>query len=503
MEENINIKKFHWMDLCIKCDKSNGKLLACHENACPLVVHEDCLGCEAQFDDLGNFGCPYCAFKRASEEVVEAERKRAVAEKNLFKYLGGKGVGVGGVERGNVTGGGDVRDQCGEVEKNVIGPECIVRDEGADDVLLVDDDDFDRVKVVEKQNGGGRSDRCNGEGKVDKQKDVHMNERSQSGDKIQNGATEIETFPEYHQGEGHFKAQNFMEENVEEAEENEGRMDEVKNKEQANKTVEKTVCKESVHQVHMEAKKKVNDTTTSACTDTDTISKKVTGKKPSGVDIPKGSSRKSSKKVAKPPAVFRNSLTLYMKRKRSTWKVEEEDMLKKGVLKHSELVNKNIPWKKILEEGRDVFNESRTPKIVCKESVPQVHMEAKKNVIDSTASTCMGTDTISEKVTGEKPSGVNIPKGSSRKSSKKVAKPPAVLDSLTLYVKRKRSAWKVEEEDMLKKGVLKHSELVNKNIPWKKILEEGRDVFDENRTPADLKDKWRNILSKEPLFQLS
>lgn len=296
MDENVPIKNFHWMDLCIKCDKSNGKLLTCNENACPVVVHEHCLRCEAQFDDMGNFICPYCAYKRAFQEFVEAERKRALAEKNLSKYLGGKGV----VEKANVSGSGDVRDQCGEGGKDGKGPEFIVRDKGAD-VLLVDNDDFDRVKVVEKQKEGGLSDCCNGEGKVDKENDVDMNERSESGDKLQKDATGIETFPEYHLDAGHYEAHDFMEENVEEAEENEGRMDEVKNKKQAHKTMEETVCKESVPQVHMEAKRQVNDTTASTCIDADTISEEVTGVQQPGVDVPKGSSRK---KVAKPPAVL-------------------------------------------------------------------------------------------------------------------------------------------------------------------------------------------------------
>lgn len=50
---------------------------------------------------------------------------------------------------------------------------------------------------------------------------------------------------------------------------------------------------------------------------------------------------------------------------------------------------------------------------------------------------------------------------------------------------------------MLQEGVEKFSTTVNKNIPWRKILEFGSDVFNGTRTPADLKDKWRNLVSKE------
>lgn len=48
----------------------------------------------------------------------------------------------------------------------------------------------------------------------------------------------------------------------------------------------------------------------------------------------------------------------------------------------------------------------------------------------------------------------------------------------------------------LQEGVKQFSTTVNKNIPWRKILELGRHVFDQTRTPTDLKDKWKQICSK-------
>ncbi|CDP06141.1 unnamed protein product [Coffea canephora] len=62
--------------------------------------------------------------------------------------------------------------------------------------------------------------------------------------------------------------------------------------------------------------------------------------------------------------------------------------------------------------------------------------------------------------------------------------------------RRKSLPWTDAEEEMLKEGVEKFSTDRNKNIPWRKILEFGRHVFDGSRTPVDLKDKWRNILGK-------
>ncbi|KAL0717989.1 hypothetical protein Bca4012_067311 [Brassica carinata] len=58
---------------------------------------------------------------------------------------------------------------------------------------------------------------------------------------------------------------------------------------------------------------------------------------------------------------------------------------------------------------------------------------------------------------------------------------------------KRRLLWTPEEEYMLKVGVEKFSAEAKKNIPWRKILEMGQKVFHNTRTPADLKDKWRNM----------
>ncbi|KAL8127283.1 hypothetical protein AgCh_014262 [Apium graveolens] len=256
MNEDVPVKKLHWMNMCIKCRKG-GNLLTCYDNGCPIVVHEDCLGSEAQFDGMGNFCCPFCVYKMATQEFTRAERKAVLAEKTSSKCLDGKGVGVEAFETGNVNGISDVRNQCVELEKDfheVEGPGCIVRDKG-DDVLLVNEesdvllhrvgdsgglnDDVDRVKVVEKQNElEGRGDE-RGEGKVDQQKDVDMKKRHQSKEKIQNDAVQTEAVPE-HQDAGLLETHKNMEENVdvEAVKENEGRTDEVQNQEQAHKTTE-------------------------------------------------------------------------------------------------------------------------------------------------------------------------------------------------------------------------------------------------------------------------
>ncbi|KAK9196072.1 hypothetical protein WN943_004200 [Citrus x changshan-huyou] len=63
--------------------------------------------------------------------------------------------------------------------------------------------------------------------------------------------------------------------------------------------------------------------------------------------------------------------------------------------------------------------------------------------------------------------------------------------------KSRRLHWTAEEEEMPKEGVENFSTKVNKNLPWKQVLEFGCHVFDPTRTPSDLKDKWRNIMAKD------
>ncbi|XP_063946408.1 uncharacterized protein LOC108210479 isoform X2 [Daucus carota subsp. sativus] len=561
MDEAVHINKFHWMDLCIKCDKG-GKLLTCHQNGCPVVVHEDCLGSEAQFDDIGNFYCPYCVYKQATEDFTRAQREVVLAEKVLSKYLDGEGLGTEAFGTVNVTKSSDVGNWRVELEKDchqMTGRGCIIGDHEADvnkesDVLLNrfgDDgrisDDINRVKSLEKQNEleGGVSrcgdECCSGGGQVDQQnmdrrcqsgdkiqydailtdtpskqhqdaghleahkimkesveaveeseetmdeiqnqEQAHKSGRCQSGDKIQYDAILTDTPSKQHQDAGHFESHKIMKESVEAVEESEETMYEIPNQEQAHKTTEKIMCKESAPQVHTEAKRKVGDTTASTCMDNNTISEKVIGAQPPGVNAPsrslrknksvhieKGSTRCKPSKVATPPTIFTKLPALKEKRKRLAWKVEEEEMLKDT--RHFEAHKIMKESVEAVEESEETMDEIQnqeqahktTEKIMCKESAPQVHTEAKRKVGDTTASTCMDANTISEKLNEAETPGVNTPrrsprnkksvhieKGSTPCKPSKVAKPPTIFTKLPTHKeKRKRLAWKVEEEEMLK-----------------------------------------------------
>ncbi|KAD3066693.1 hypothetical protein E3N88_34573 [Mikania micrantha] len=46
-----------------------GNLLVCNDDGCPISVHKNCMGCEAHFDDVGNFHCPYCVYKQYTADA--------------------------------------------------------------------------------------------------------------------------------------------------------------------------------------------------------------------------------------------------------------------------------------------------------------------------------------------------------------------------------------------------------------------------------------------------
>ncbi|XP_027346192.1 uncharacterized protein LOC113857995 isoform X2 [Abrus precatorius] len=91
---------------------------------------------------------------------------------------------------------------------------------------------------------------------------------------------------------------------------------------------------------------------------------------------------------------------------------------------------------------------------------------------------------------------VNAEVQDSKSLRKPLRSPLQGMKQASLTAKRRRLRWTDEEEKVLKEGVLKFS-MENQNIPWRKILEFGCHVFHKTRTPADLKDKWKNITSKE------
>ncbi|XP_057812244.1 uncharacterized protein LOC131026390 [Salvia miltiorrhiza] len=77
-------------------------------------------------------------------------------------------------------------------------------------------------------------------------------------------------------------------------------------------------------------------------------------------------------------------------------------------------------------------------------------------------------------------------------SPRSVRKPDKPSEKPFSKAKRRRLMWTAEEEEALTAAVNRYSN--EAKIPWSKILEESKS-FDVTRTPADLKDKWKNKMS--------
>lgn len=75
------------LNLCMKCNKG-GQLLVCSGSACPLVVHQSCLGSAPSFDNSGKFYCPFCAYSHAISEYLEIKKKAALARNELAVFIG-------------------------------------------------------------------------------------------------------------------------------------------------------------------------------------------------------------------------------------------------------------------------------------------------------------------------------------------------------------------------------------------------------------------------------
>lgn len=84
--DSLSIAGWTEQNLCMKCTK-DGQLLVCSSSGCPLVVHENCLGCPPSFDNMGNFYCPFCAYSRAVSEYLESKKKVSLAKKELASFI--------------------------------------------------------------------------------------------------------------------------------------------------------------------------------------------------------------------------------------------------------------------------------------------------------------------------------------------------------------------------------------------------------------------------------
>ncbi|CAN1173035.1 hypothetical protein LINPERHAP2_LOCUS30423 [Linum perenne] len=102
-------------NLCVICGK-NGQLLVCGRDGCSSVVHESCLGSTPSFDSTGQFCCPYCADSIATSYYKKMKERMAVTLKHLSAFLsvGSENPSLEGTGRSDRNGNGKP-DRFGDV----------------------------------------------------------------------------------------------------------------------------------------------------------------------------------------------------------------------------------------------------------------------------------------------------------------------------------------------------------------------------------------------------
>ncbi|XP_010474585.1 PREDICTED: hsp70-Hsp90 organizing protein 2-like [Camelina sativa] len=63
---------------CFVCDGEDDWVLVCYREECSIAVHQSCASDEPDFDEFGNFYCPYCWYKRVVSKYVELKEKLMV-----------------------------------------------------------------------------------------------------------------------------------------------------------------------------------------------------------------------------------------------------------------------------------------------------------------------------------------------------------------------------------------------------------------------------------------
>uniref|UniRef100_A0A2P2IWG5 Uncharacterized protein MANES_18G010900 n=1 Tax=Rhizophora mucronata TaxID=61149 RepID=A0A2P2IWG5_RHIMU len=405
-ESGLDRKKVDWLrnDACLRCNR-DGKLIFCSEQGCPLAFHRECMEFEPKFDEKGMFYCPYCWFKLQVSRTLFLREKAMLAKKALLDFMNSKTSSENEEKQ-------DVRRAEGKSSTEV--PWVGGRSEGE---ILGEMKDHQNEKGFKKLD---EYDPFGGVVEIDCHK--NMNEHCGQKEKIQG----VEPLNNYvHEKKKNDKKilhpYNFRV------------LDDEGMKEQDDDYVgdgmDDEIVEESPNTYCVEEESILNDT-------------------------PNGS---------------KESL--------------HQDALE--TLRGEEVAQK-VPKTSDINSETIVVHRKRFKHIV-KKKVTQPHIARSSKKVSFQTHNNLEANTSNQ-----------YKKTSSFENSRRPQESTSTFSNLHFAQdKRKRLYWTPEEEDMLKEGVQKFSIEVNKNIPWRKILESGRHIFHATRTPNDLRDKWRKIVVKE------
>ncbi|KAI4365597.1 hypothetical protein MLD38_021566 [Melastoma candidum] len=287
--------------ICLSCDGSDN-LLRCSVGGCPIVIHKECLGCEPSFDESGNFYCPYCTYKRAVAKVRESRGKFVLAEK-LNDFL----------NTGKYKEGG----------KNLEG---------------------ERAKASDSRVHLSRQDKINN----DSDKEANRDRASQFSEPMHHLPEKTDSFEDPLAGHQSEKGKSKPVAASLPGDSSNGPKDD---RSARNQTTEGMAGPSIVSpQVMPEPSRSLPSVERSSPL------------RISSWELVSGdnSANPSNLRVGRPRKLMEANI-LSGKRERLKWTPEEEDKLRELVPLFSSKANKNIPWRKILEQGRPIFHNSRMP----------------------------------------------------------------------------------------------------------------------------------------------
>ncbi|OIT28260.1 PREDICTED: protein CHROMATIN REMODELING 4-like [Nicotiana attenuata] len=365
-------------EICIKCEKG-GEVLACADICCPIAVHVRCMGCPARFDDSGKFYCPYCLYRKSVAKFHQAKEHVLSKKQALHTFIDKEMI-----------------DNVREVPSIVSKSTC----ERAVEPLPEN-----KSEVPGQQIHSGPAVACG----------------SKPSDHTSSKATATD-FRVLETGNG--VQVNGLQEVGEQLERS------VQDHHQDNHLSNSCVAEEEKLENEL------------VLDETKRNSVEIAGEPMIGVD--------------QTTATFLNADPLLLQHLKGKRRVETGDSK--------------------CRESKPVSTQRRCGKLVNKVRDEHMVTNSPRRLTRTSASLLENSNLAGQLVQVKQPSmllPVELPNG-----------------------KRKRVLWRHEEEEMLEEGVKQFSTTVNKNIPWRKILELGRHVFDQTRNPTDLKDKWKQICSK-------
>ncbi|KAI9114741.1 hypothetical protein K1719_014439 [Acacia pycnantha] len=421
--------------ICIRCNEG-GEILVCSESGCPVVVHAKCISCKPKFDDMGKYYCPYCWLKRTLSEVQVLRNKALTAKKDLADFLDN-----------NANMSNKLAQKYGE-EKRKDSNELSLAANGS----CID----------------YRSSKVNGSACTQPSQRVEDQQNEMEGVTVNADQHEIA----------------------------------IENDTRANAQV--TSTGDSMHHggentpEHMDL---IDKSTTREKVDVHKISEAhkttfVEGEKEIEAEHPGYSDKNVHEGIPEDEEEASPSSSCHMGKhkdglspdvafvKRTQESIAEDN---KDTRQDREklLQNESKSVDTSVSETNDSGSEALLVKKRRIKHTAQRHPRRVKNADGENG--CHEDEEVTSSGTLR-----HAQKSSKQGHSKKLTLPTR---------KRRRLHWTTEEENKLKEGVLKFSK-ENQNIPWRKILEYGGDVFDDTRTPADLKDKWRTLAAGAGSYHL-